>query len=329
MNDAGRSMSLSQSSNSALDPLSDVLDVLGARVTRCTRIEAAGDWALSFPGVDRLKFVALLRGQSWMLVPGQSRQLLQRGDVCLIGRTDYTIASDPALRPVDGRGLYDGPGHDVARINGDDMIAIGGTLTFGGTNADFLLDMLPDFIFVPRQAAASGAITLLLTLLSEEVERGMPGRAIVSARLADVLLVEAFRTHAAHIGTGGIGWLGALLDPRVGRALAALHGNVAHPWTVAELAGVAGMSRAAFSAEFTRRVGQPPLSYLRAWRLTKARTALRQDIATVADIAAAVGYQSQSAFSQAFRRAFGLSPKEQASNGRVDRPAGPLDDRAA
>ncbi|WP_205749146.1 AraC family transcriptional regulator [Frigidibacter oleivorans] len=325
MNDARRSMKLSQASNSALDPLSDVLDVLGARVTRCTRIEAAGNWALAFPGLDRLKFVALLRGQSWMLVPGGSPQFLQAGDVCLIGRTDYAIASDPALRPVDGRDLYDGPQRDVARLNGDDTIAIGGTVTFDGANADFLLDMMPDFIFVPRGSSASGTITVLLTLLSEEVGRDMPGRAIVSARLADVLLVEAIRTHAADVETGDMGWLGALLDARIGRALAALHGNVAHPWTVAELAGVAGMSRAAFSAEFARRVGQPPLSYLRAWRLTKARTALRQDIATVADIANAVGYQSQSAFSQAFRRAFGLSPKEDASDGGGGHPHGPPD----
>ncbi|RJE82044.1 AraC family transcriptional regulator [Paracoccus onubensis] len=301
---------MSQASSLALDPLSDVLDVLGAAVTRRTRIEAAGDWALSFPGVDRLKFVALLRGQSWMLIPDQPPQLMQAGDVCLIGRTDYAIASDPTLTPTDGRSLYDEPEKDVARIHGDDTIAIGGTVTFAGANADFLLDMLPGFIFVPQSLSASGVITTLLSIMSGEIERSMPGCGIVSSRLADILVVEAIRTHAAHVRPGDMGWLGALLDTRLSRALIALHGDVAHPWTVAELAGIAGMSRAAFSAEFARRVGQPPLSYLRAWRMTKARIALKQDTATVADIANAVGYESQSAFSQAFRRAFGLSPKE-------------------
>lgn len=308
MNDAAKSKNLFRPSSSALDPLSDVLDVLGAHVTRRTRIETAGDWSLSFPGADRLKFVAILKGQSWMLVPRRIPQLLQAGDVCLIGRTDYAIASDPALTPMDGRSLYSEP-KDVARINGDDTIAIGGTVTFAGANSDFLLDMLPDFIFVPQNLSTSGAITTLLTLMSNEIERDMPGRGIVNARLADILVVEAIRTHAAHVGPREMSWLGALLDIRLGRALQTLHRDVAHPWTVAELAGVAGMSRAAFSAEFTRRVGQPPLSYLRAWRLTKARTALKQDAATVADIAHAVGYESQSAFSQAFRRAFGISPK--------------------
>lgn len=258
-----------------------MLNVLGAAVTRHTRIEAAGDWALSFPSLDRLKFVALLRGQSWLLVPGQPPQRLQAGDVCLIGPTDYAIGSDPKLTPTDGRVLYDGPEKDVARINGDDTIAIGGTVTFGGANADFLLDMLPDFIFVPQSLSTSKAITTPLTLMSNEIERDMPGRGIVSARLADILLVEGIRTHAAHVGLGEMGWLSALLDPCLNRALAALHEDVAHAWTVAELAGIAGMSR----------------------------SALEQDAATVADIANAVGYQSQSAFSQAFRRAFGASPK--------------------
>jgi AraC-like DNA-binding protein len=314
MNDAKESLELSRSSSSAPDPLSNVLDVLGARVTRRTRIEAAGQWALSFPGIDRLKFVALLRGKSWLMIPGHAPQLMRVGDVCLIGRTEYAIASDPALTPVDGRSLYDGSGRDVARINGDETIGIGGSVTFSGANADFLLDMLPDCMIVPKCSSGSGAIATILTLMSNEIERDTMGNEIVSARLADVLLVEAIRAYVSQVGPAEIGWLGALLDPRIGRALRALHGDVAHPWTVAELAGVAGMSRAAFSAEFTQRIGRPPLSYLRSWRLTIARTDLMRGNATVADIANTVGYRSQSAFSQAFRRAFGTSPKDDAES---------------
>lgn len=300
---------MSQSSSSARDPLSDALDVLGARVTRLTRMEAAGDWALSFPGVDRLKFVALLRGRLWMMLPGRDPHPMQAGDVCLIGRTEYAVASDPRLVPEDGRHLYDGAGRDVARINGHDVIGIGGTVVFDGANADFLLDVLPDFMSVPRDMSGSGAIATVLSLISGEIERDMMGASIVGARLADVLLVEMFRAYAAEVEPFRKGWLGALLDPRIGRALRAMHEDVAHPWTVGELAKVAGMSRSAFSAEFTRRVGRPPLSYLRSWRLTLAFEALSRDDATVADVAESVGYSSQSAFAQAFRRAFSSSPK--------------------
>ena len=184
-----------------------------------------------------------------------------------------------------------------------------GTVTFAAGNADFLLDMLPDFLLVPRASSASGAIATILDLMNDEIERGMIGSDIVSARLADVLLVEAIRAYASQTGPVDIGWLGALSDPRLGRVLRAIHDDVAQPWTVARLASVAGMSRAAFSAEFTRRVGQPPLAYVRAWRLTMARAALARGDATVASIAGKVGYTSQSAFGHAFRRAFGSSPK--------------------
>jgi AraC-like DNA-binding protein len=304
---SGKARILSRSSTNASDPLSDVLTVLGARVTRCTRLEAAGAWGLDFPAVDRLKFVAVLKGTSWILLPARAPQLMNPGDVCLIGRTPYAVASDPERPLQDGRAVYDGD--DVARLGGDDTIALGGTVTFSPGNADFLLDMLPDFLLVPRASAGSAVVATILALLGAEAERGTMGNRVVSARLADVLLVEAIRAHAADGETVETGWLGALRDPRLGRVLQAIHGNIAHPWTVAGLAGVAGMSRAAFAAAFTRRVGQPPLNYLRAWRLTLARAALARGDADIARLASSVGYTSQSAFTHAFRSAFGTTPK--------------------
>ncbi|QDL94292.1 AraC family transcriptional regulator (plasmid) [Paroceanicella profunda] len=303
---------LSQSSSSPLDPLSDVLEVLGARVTRRTCLEAAGDWALSFPGMDRLKFVALLRGTCWMQIAGRAPHPMQAGDVCLIGTSDYAVSSDPTLTPEDGRPLFEGPGRDLARVGGDETVSIGGTVTFAGPNADFLLDMLPDFMPVQRRTAGADAIATILSLMSQEIERHAIGSGIVGARLADLLLVETFRAHAEQAGPAACGWFGALLDPRIGRALQTLHADVARAWTVADLAAVAGMSRAAFSAEFSRRIGQPPLAYLRSWRLTRARRRLVRGEATVAEVALAVGYQSQSAFSQAFLRHFGVSPSTDA-----------------
>lgn len=303
-------MKFSQSSKRVSDPLSNVLDILGAKVTRLTRMEAAGQWALAFPAIHRLKFVALLRGSQWMIIPGHPPQVLHEGDVCLIGRTTYIVASDPNLMPIDGQAFYDSLGRDTACIGGDDTIGIGGTVTFSAENANFLLDMLPEFMIVARSSPASGAIATILALMNNEIERNMLGNEIVSARLADILLVEAIRAYAGCTEQTEMGWLGALSDARLGRALHAIHEDVAQPWTVARLASVAGMSRAAFSAEFTRRVGKPPLTYLRTWRLTIARAALMEgNDTTIALIASKVGYTSQSAFGHAFRRTFGYAPK--------------------
>lgn len=305
-------MNVSRASKAWLDPLSDALDVLGARVTRRTRLEAAGQWALAFPAMKRLKFVALLQGCSWMLVRGHPPQLMCAGDACLLGRTAYTVASDPEQIPVDGLGYCGAPGCDVLRLGGDDTIGLGGSVTFAADNADFLLDVLPDFLFIPRSSAGSGAMATILALMNSEVERDIIGSEIISARLADVLLVEAIRAYSDSVAQVEIGWLGALADPRLDRVLRAIHEDVAQPWTVAQLAGVAGMSRAAFSTQFTRRVGQSPLTYVRTWRLTIARAALTRGNATVAGIAGKVGYTSQSAFSHAFRRAFGSPPRAHA-----------------
>ena len=319
------SMNVLRSSNYSVDPLSDVLSVLGARVTRQTRMEASGRWALAFPAIDRLKFVALLRGSQWMLVAGSAPQLMNEGDVCLLGRTAYAVASHPAEKPVDGQALY--TECDVARIGGDDTIGIGGTVTFSAGSADFLLDMLPAFMIVPRSSPSADAVATILGLMSGELGSGRMGSEIVSARLADVLLVEAIRAYAGRVDVPGIGWLAALSDARVGRALRSIHDDVAQRWTVAGLAGLAGMSRAAFSAEFTRLIGQPPLTYIRVWRLTLARAALTRGDATVASIAHSIGYTSPSAFGHAFRRAFGSPPKANPrpgdradpQNGRIER----------
>jgi AraC-like DNA-binding protein len=302
-------MVLSQSSKSYVDPLSDILTVLDARTVRRTRLEAAGDWALAFPALDRLKFVAVLRGACWISLPASPPQQLHAGDCCLIGRTAFTVASDPALSPIDGSPFYAGDGADTLRLGGADTVTLAGGVAFRRGNPRFLLDLLPTFLFVSHTSPAARAFATILTLLDREVGCPGIGNEIVATRLADVLMVEAMRAYTSDPEAAKIGWLSALADPRIGRAMQLIHGDIAQRWTLMRLAHEAGMSRAAFAATFTRQVGQSPLAYVRAWRLTIARAALAEDRSDVATVAAKVGYTSQSAFGHAFRRAFGVSPK--------------------
>jgi len=279
-------------------------------------MEAGGSWAFAFPPADRLKFVAILEGEQWMLTPGEPHCLMKKGDVCLIGRTSYVVASDPQLEPQDGTLLYPQGGTDVARLgSGDSVVAIGGSIAFSAENGDFLLGMLPGFLIVNREASASGVIAAVLNLISGEILRHAMATEIVAARLADILVVEALRALSDDDDRSRMGWLGAISDPRLGRALRAIHRDVAASWTVAALAEVAGMSRAAFSARFTQQVGRPPLAYLRYWRLTLARTCLLKDAGSVDEVGRSVGYTSQSAFGNAYRQIFGTSPR---SRMRVD-----------
>ena len=203
--------------------------------------------------------------------------------------------------------FIDGAGRTSLQLGGDDTVMLGGGIALARDNADLLLDMLPVLAVVPDASHSAASVTAVLALLDTEMTRSDIGSAAVTVRLAEVLLVEAIRACASDAAPTG--WLGALADPRLGRVLALVHGDIAEPWTVARLAAEAGMSRSAFSALFTRMVGQPPLAYLRSWRLVRARAMLDQDEANVARVAISVGYASQSAFGHAFRRAFASTPR--------------------
>lgn len=302
-------MSLSRSAEIACDPYSEVLAALGAHSVRATGLEAAGDWALAFDGRARLKFVAITRGQCWLLLPGRPPMALAEGDVVLVNNTRYTVASNPAVEPIDGMPLYASPGHNLVRLGtGDETAMIGGGSGFADGGASFVLDALPAFLLVDRTSPTAQAVERTLKSLRAEVDHVELGGSLVAERLAEVLVVAAVRAFVAANPSTGVGWITALADPQIGKALRLLHSDVARRWTAPMLASEVGMSRSAFTQRFAARVGRPPLDYLINWRMVLARRKLNAG-QTVAAVAAAVGYSSQSAFSHAFKRTFGHTPR--------------------
>lgn len=299
-------MSLSRSAEISADPFSEVLAALGTRSVRGTGLEAAGNWALTFDGRARLKFVAITRGRCWLLLPDHPPQALGEGDVVLINDTRYTVASDPAVEPIDGMPLY--AVHDMVHLGGDDTAMIGGGSGFADGGASFVLDALPPFLRVDRTSPTAEAVARTLKALRMEVGSTELGGSLVAERLAEILVVAAVRAFVATSPDTRVGWITALVDPRIGKALRLLHGDVARRWTVPLLASEVGMSRSAFTQRFADRVGRPPLDYLTRWRMVLARQKLNAG-QTVAVVAAAVGYSSQSAFSHAFKRTFGRTPR--------------------
>jgi AraC-like DNA-binding protein len=149
----------------------------------------------------------------------------------------------------------------------------------------------------------------LSELLVAEVESTALGGHMVLDHLAQIMFVHMLRAHAEQVARP-TGWLGALSDDGVGAALRAMHADVAHRWTLKELAGISCMSRSAFAASFKNRVGVAPLEYLIQWRMSLARDALRRDSRSITELTYATGYESESAFSTAFRRVVGCSPKQ-------------------
>jgi AraC-like DNA-binding protein len=144
--------------------------------------------------------------------------------------------------------------------------------------------------------------------LVNEASRPGPGNRAVLARLSELLFMEVLRWQLTYLSTGNSGWLAGLNDPHVGRALGMMHEDPARAWTVEDLAREAGISRAGLAKHFVELVGDTPMQYLAGWRMHLARSLLRESNIGIAQLAARVGYESEEAFSRAFRRAVGVPP---------------------
>jgi AraC-like DNA-binding protein len=184
-----------------------------------------------------------------------------------------------------------------------------GAVRFDHPAARNLVAALPGLIRIEALGALeTEQMQGTLRLIAAETARPLPGGEAVITRLADVLVIQAIRAWIETDPDAQTGWIGALRDPQIGRALALIHGDPACAWTVASLAREVAMSRSAFAARFTDLVGEPAMQYVTRVRMQVAVNALRDDGATVAELADRLGYRSQAAFARAFKREVGVAP---------------------
>lgn len=308
-----------------MDPLSDVLGLLRPASFGFRGLDAAGAWAFAFSPSPGIKAYAIESGQCWIsLEGGQDRRRLGAGDFVLLpGRTAFRLYSDPEVEPLDAYDFFPSfPAGATGTINGGgECFGIGGFFHFEGRHAEVLLGILPPVVHI-RADTSRAALGWLIGRMMAELREPQLGGALVAGHLAQTLLVEALRLHLAD-HRAGAGWLSALGDPRMRAALAAMHGDPARRWSLAELARVAGMSRSSFAARFKATVGEPALEYLTRWRMMLAADRLAKGGgATLAAVAPAVGYESESALGVAFKRVLGRSPRQFAA-AAAGRPSGP------
>ena len=188
---------------------------------------------------------------------------------------------------------------------------ISGWFRFGQTSVKPLKRLLPELILVKADQAQTLALHATLQLLASEMAEPAPGSEVMVNRLADILFIQCVRAHIASSSeTCKSGWLRAIFDPKIGAALKAMHEKVENPWTVETLAAAAGMSRSAFALRFKELLGETPLEYLTNWRMYKATGLLQEDDRKLFEVAKSVGYDSDAAFSKAFKRVLGVAPRE-------------------
>jgi AraC-like DNA-binding protein len=305
-----------------MDPLSDVLSLLKPRSYMSGGFDMGGEWAIRFPRHEGIKCYALVSGQCWLCVEGLPDAVrVKSGDCFLLphGRP-FRLASDLALTPVDAHTLFQFPLNGTIRsINGGgDCFGVGGHFALTG-NAGILLGVLPPIVHI-RKESDKATMHWSLDRMSQELREPQPGGFLVAQHLAYMILVQALRLYVAEGLKGGVGWLFALADKQMSAAISSMHGNPAHNWTVQELAAHTGMSRSTFALKFKETVGVSPIEYLTRWRMLLAGDRLTNSGDPISAIALSLGYESESAFSTAFKRVMGSSPRQYSRGRNPDSP---------
>jgi AraC-like DNA-binding protein len=298
-----------------MEPLADVISLLRPRAVGSKIMQAAGRWALRRSRMDFAGYGLVLAGECWLAVDGHDPVRLIKGDFVLVpAGPGVTLASDLACEAIsfDGQDALDcqASGGRYGDPEGEaDFQQLGGYFQLDAVNRGLLSSLLPSVVYIQAADSAAGRLRRTIDSIVEEALADRPGRDLVVDRLIEVLLVEALRFRSEGVDAiGPTGLLAGLADPALARALKSLHGNVAHPWSVEELAREAGLSRSVFSERFGQKVGVPPMQYLIEWRMALAKAMLQRGSPPLETVAAAIGYQSASAFSTAFRREVGRPP---------------------
>lgn len=263
---------------------------------------------------DLAHFAMLSRGKCWLSVEGLPDPIaLTGGDCFLLARDTSIIMRDsPRTRPRSTFGELAASASTVVRYGGGgaSTTIVCGSLVFERARLKPITKLLPRFILVKADQTHTLALHNTMQALASEMAEQAPGSEMVANRLAEALIIQMLRVHIALTPSRDSGWLRAIFDPQIGTALSALHDNVSSPWTVESLAKAAGMSRSAFAARFKELLGQTPLEYITEWRMQKGMQLLERRDRKLVDVARAVGYESDAAFSKAFKRVVGSSPGE-------------------
>ena len=305
-----------------MDAIAGLLDGPRARGAFLLRSSMDPPWSLRIQDEAPLTLVAVVRGAACIVPGGGQPVRLGREDVAIVrGPDPYLVADDPATPPQavihPGQRCTTPDGQELTQM-ADVGVRTWGNSPSGGTELLTGTYQLDSEVSQRLLRALPGLLVLragewdcpLVPLLADEIVKDEPGQEAVLDRLLDLLLIAVLRAWFARPEAGAPGWYRGYGDPVVGRVLRLLHHNPAHPWTVAELAAEASVSRASLARRFHDLVGEPPMTFLTGWRIALAADLLREPGATIGAVAARVGYGSPFALSAAFKRVRGISPQQ-------------------
>lgn len=297
------------------DPLGEALHLVRMSGAFYCRSELSAPWGLTLPPMPGYLWFHVVTSGSAFLETEHATKTLRHGDMALVSHgAGHVLRSEPGAPAPGILDLERGIVSDRYEIlthgeGGPATLLICGAVRLDHPAAQTLLDVLPEIVHVESSQGHDLAwMQSTLGLLAAETKEVQPGGEAVITRLADIIVIQAIRSWLETDPDARKGWLGALRDPHIGRAIALIHRDPSRQWSIAALADEAAMSRSAFSARFTELVGEPVMQYVTRWRMHLALTALREDGSTVAALAGRLGYRSEAAFARAFKRVTGSPP---------------------
>jgi AraC-like DNA-binding protein len=296
-----------------MDPLTDIITLLRPKAVLSKLVSGAGNWSVRYEKFGHPSFALVLNGSCWLAVDGHDPAQIKTGDFVFLPTTPaFTLASDLETKPV-FVSPETSPEPLLERRHGEpegepSLVLQSGYFLFDPVNAPVLLDRLPALIHIRSSDTGIDGVAQIVGLIEREARGERPGRDLILEKLVEILLLESLRSAetGADMQKGGL--LAGLRDPQLAAALRLIHRDVSQRWTVAELGRRAGMSRSSFADRFAKTVGLTPIEYLQQLRMALAKDMLGRARRSLAEVALAVGYDSTSAFSTAFRRVSGISP---------------------
>lgn len=296
-----------------MDPLSDVLSLLKPHTYIAGGFDAGGVWSAHFQEYDGVKCYAVVSGECWLAVDGgPDPTRLHKSQCFLLSRGhSFRLTNDLEMEPLDAIPFFTGGSKrgSINIVQGGGCCVIGGHFTFVGNYASTLLETLSPVILL-QSPADQETIQWSLEKLRQELLRPQAGSSLIAQHLAHMMLIQVLRIHISDATQSRTGWLAALGDKQMSAALEAMHDAPGRHWTLEDLGAHVGMSRSTFANRFKDIVGTSPMEYLTRWRMLLAGDRLSTTDDTLFDIAHALGYESESAFSVAFRRVMGCSPRK-------------------
>lgn len=298
------------------DPLGETLYQLRLDGSLYALSDLTGPWGVVMPALPgKMMFHIVIQGECWLQIEDQPPARLQEGSLVLVshGRGHF-LMDDPSSERVD---FFDlpvqklGARYERLEYGGDGQLTqlVCCVMSFDELAGRQLISQLPELLFLDNSDPETARwIQSALGLMAREAQVQKPGGQTIMSNLADILVIQAVRCWVEHAPEANRGWIAALKDQHIGRALSAMHREPARHWTVEVLARRVGMSRSGFSARFSALVGEPVMSYLTRWRMLLARSQLLEGRVGLGELAESLGYQSEAAFSRAFKRTMGVPP---------------------